>query len=112
MAKIDLKDFVKYGKLFEVYGNLLSEDRQSVMTMYFDFNMTLVEIAKEKDVSRQAVLDSIEKSCQKLESFEKVLHLVQREKQLSEKLQELKSQAEKLGQDKIAEKVGDILKEI
>ena len=47
MAKLDLGDFVKYGKLFEIYGSLLSSDSQSVMSMYFDYNMTLVEIAKE-----------------------------------------------------------------
>ena len=112
MAKIELKDFVKYGKLFEVYGKLLSEERQSVMTMYFDFNMTLVEIAKEKNVSRQAVLDSIEKSCLKLESYEKALGVCHKEEQLSLRLQTLKALATKLEQTKIAEKVDDILKEI
>ena len=56
MAKLDLGDFVKYGKLFEIYGSLLSSDRQSVMSMYFDYNMTLVEIAKEKGVSRRMCL--------------------------------------------------------
>ena len=77
MAKIELQDFVKYGKLFEVYKNLLSTDRQNTMRDYFEFNMTLAEIAKDKGVSRQAVLDTIEKSCQKLDEFENALHYVE-----------------------------------
>ncbi len=108
MSKIDLKDFVKYGKLFEVYGKLLSEDRQGVMTLYFDYNMTLAEIAKEKGVSRQAILDTIEKSCLKLENFENVLHSVEKGQQLAKKLERLK----KLSGKALEEKVEEILKEI
>ena len=89
MAKINLQDYVKYGKLFDAYEKLLSEDRQKVMSMYFEFNMTLAEIAKEKDISRQAVLDSIEKSCLKLEEYESKLHIVQKEELLETKLKEL-----------------------
>ena len=89
MSKIDLQDYIKFGKLFDAYGQLLSEDRQKVMSMYFEFNMTLAEIAKEKNISRQAVLDAIEKSCLKLEEYESKLHIVQKEELLEEKLNQL-----------------------
>jgi len=112
MAKLDLGDFVKYGKLFETYGSLLSSDRQSVMSMYFDYNMTLVEIAKEKGVSRQAVLDTIEKACSKLEAFENNLHIVEKQNGLTEKLKDLLSLASRCDDKKIAEKVEKMLKEI
>lgn len=90
MAKIDLADFVKYGKLFEVYGKLLSEDRQALMNLYFNFNMTLAEISKEKNISRQAVLDGITKSCAKLDAFEKVLNIAFKKENLQQKLTKLK----------------------
>ena len=61
MSKIDLQDFVEIGKLFEAYGSLLSQDRQKIMNSYFNFNMTLAEIEKKKAISRQAVLDAIDK---------------------------------------------------
>ena len=112
MAKLDLGDFVKYGKLFEAYGLLLSSDRQSVMSMYFDYNMTLAEIAKEKGVSRQAVLDTIEKACGKLETFENNLHIVEKQIALTENLKNLLTLANKSGDTKIAEKVEKMLKEI
>lgn len=89
MAKIELQDFVKYGKLFEVYGKLLSEDRQKIMSLYFDFNMTLAEIANEKNISRQAVLDAVDKSCHKLEEYESVLKVVEKNQILEERLRDI-----------------------
>lgn len=109
MSKIQLQDFVKYGKLFAIYGKLLSEDRQNIMTSYFEFNMTLVEIAEEKNISRQAVLDAIAKSCKKLDEFEAKLQIDKQKQMLSEELQQLK----KLANDKkIEEKVDNILRKM
>ena len=91
MARVDLQDFVKMGKLFETYGALLNEERQKIMSDYFEFNMTLAEIAESKGVSRQAILDAIEKSSQTLQAYEKII--------------------EKAPQD-IKEKINKILKEL
>lgn len=107
MAKIELQDFVKYGQLFQFYGNLLSDDRQKIMSDYFEFNMTLAEIGRDKNISRQAVLDAIEKSCQKLDEFEEKLNLLARKNQFVEQLNTLKSQACEL-----QKKVDDILRKI
>ena len=109
MAKIKLSDFIRYGELFEIYGKLLSQDRQSVMKLYFDFNMTLAEISKEKQISRQAVLDSISKSCQKLDEYEKILHLLNKKREFKEKLSNIKNQKTiKEIKQKVDEILGDI----
>lgn len=110
MAKIALQDFVKYGKLFEVYGKLLSADRQKIVSMYFEFNMTLAEIAKERNISRQAVLDAIDKSCQKLEEFEENLHFEAKSEKLAKSLEELAS--DKTCSPEVRLKVEKILKDI
>ncbi|MBP3619404.1 MAG: hypothetical protein J6J24_01950 [Clostridia bacterium] len=112
MAKIQLQDFVHYGKLFEIYGKLLSDDRQNIMTDYFQFNMTLVEIAKERNISRQAVLDAIDKSCQKLEKFEKLLQVGDKKEKLMCEVEQLLQLAKNLKQQEIIEKVEKIYKEI
>ncbi|MBP3431318.1 MAG: RNA polymerase subunit sigma-70 [Clostridia bacterium] len=108
MSKIELQDFVQFGRLFEVYGGLLSNDRQKIMTDYFQFNMTLAEIAKERSISRQAVLDAVDKSCQKLKEYEQILGVCVKTENLKQKL--MKLQAETSGE--IKEKVEEILKEI
>ena len=109
MAKIDLADFVKYGKLFEVYGKLLSEDRQALMNLYINFNMTLAEISKEKNISRQAVLDGITKSCAKLDALEEVLSIALKKENLQQKLTKLKeiSSVEEI-KIKVDEILGDL----
>jgi hypothetical protein len=110
MSKIKLQDFVRYGKLFEVYGRLLSSDRQGVMCLYFEYNMTLAEIAKEKNISRQAVLDAIDKSCQKLEEYESVLQVVQKNQTLERELSEII--ADKNCPEAVKLKVEKILKDM
>ena len=109
MAKIELQDFVKYGKLFDIYGKLLSQDRQKIVSSYFEYNMTLAEIAKEKNTSRQAVLDAIDKSCEKLLEYESVLHLYEKNQVVSQELRQL---ADSCTDDKIKEKVEEILRKI
>ena len=109
MAKIELADFVKYGKLFDIYGKLLSEERQSLMNLYFNFNMTLAEISKEKGISRQAVLDSIKKSCVKLDEFEEKLNINAKKENLEK---ELKMLTKLSSFSEISEKVEKILGEI
>lgn len=91
MAKLKLNDFVKYGKLFEEYSALLSEDRQSIMRLYFDYNMTLAEISAERGISRQAVKDAITKSCEKLDYYENNLKNCQKKEKILKKLEEIRN---------------------
>ena len=90
MAKLKLNDFVKYGKLFEEYSALLSEDRQNLMRLYFDYNMTLAEISAERGISRQAVKDAITKSCEKLDYYENSLKNCQKKEKITKKKKKIK----------------------
>ena len=90
MAKLKLNDFIRYGKLFEEYSMLLSEDRQAIMRLYFDFNMTLAEISVERGISRQAVKDAITKSCEKLDYYENNLKKKKKKEKIIKKLEEIK----------------------
>lgn len=112
MSKIELKDFVKYGELFDTYGSLLSDDRQKIMTSYFEYNMTLVEIAQERGVSRQAVLDAIDKSCEKLDLFEMKLGVVAKKVDLKNEIEALKSICKDANQTQINQKIEEILRKL
>ncbi len=128
MAKFQLQDFVQYGQMFEAYRSLLSDDRQAIMADYFEFNATLAEIAEERKISRQAVLDAIEKSCEKLQGYENALHLVANRSRITKELKDIhKISSDALAKghstenalpalettlEKISEKVENILKEI
>ena len=107
MSKIKLQDFIYFGRLFEIYKNMLNEDRQKIMESYFEYNMTLAEIAEEKKITRQAVLDSIDKSCEKLREFENKLCLLKKKENLTNLLDELAEENPLL-----KEKLENIKKEI
>lgn len=109
MSKIQLQDFVYIGKLLSTYGGMLSKDRQKIMTDYFEYNMTLAEIAQQRGVSRQAILDAIDKSCEKLKQFESSLKLCERKETLQKVLTEILSIA---NDREVKEKVEKLLKEI
>ena len=109
MAKIELKDFVNYGKLFEEYASLLSAERRQIMHLYFDLNMTLAEISKEKNISRQAVKDMITKSCEKLDYYENSLKNVQKKEKIAKKLENIKNMSDL---NEIKSKVKSLIGEI
>ena len=65
-------------KLFDAYGQLLSEGQKEIMSNYLNYDLTVSEIAENLGISRQAVMDSVNKAEKKLLSYEKKLGLVER----------------------------------
>ena len=60
-------------KLFDMYEALLTEKQVLVLNSYLNYNGSLVEIAQNLGISRQAVLDIVSRTTKRLESFEKKL---------------------------------------
>lgn len=62
--------------LYDLYGTLLTEKQQEVLTLFYDEDLSLGEIAAMWEISRQAVHDLL-KRCEKLlEHYEEKLHLL------------------------------------
>ena len=64
--------------LFDFYGNLLTDNQKSILNLYCNYDLSLGEISERKDISRQAVYDTISRSEKKLKNFEKKLKLVEK----------------------------------
>ena len=62
----------------DFYGNLLTKKQREIMTLYYDLDISLSEIASEVKTSRQAVYDAIKVSENLMKSFEEKLGLVRR----------------------------------
>lgn len=71
-----LDESVKLCLLNDFYGSLLTENQQKVLDGYLNFNMPLVEISQNMNISRQAVLDTIKKATSKLEMLESKLGML------------------------------------
>ena len=89
MDKKDLKNRNEIILLIDIYGDLLTEKQKSILEMYFFDDLSLVEISKINNSSRQSILYSINKSIDQLESFESKIRILEKDKEFKEKKQEL-----------------------
>ncbi|MCX5775878.1 MAG: DNA-binding protein [Firmicutes bacterium] len=86
----NLKAFEKVNDLFAKYGTLLTEAQQEIMKNYYEFNLSLSEIAENLKISRTAVSDSLKTSLAKLDKLESELHLVALDQKVSALIAKIK----------------------
>lgn len=64
-------------RLWDIYRGLLTSTQQEICDLYFNFDLTLSEIAEEKGISRQAVSECLKTCKQQLEEYEDKLHFAE-----------------------------------
>ena len=74
---MDVKKVVRVGKLFSFYGSLLTDKQQEFVELYYYHDLSLGEIANEKEISRQAVFDNLKRSEEALEKYEDELGMTE-----------------------------------
>lgn len=82
-----LKQRVRLGRLFDAYGDLLTEKQQKCMELYFCDDLSLGEIADDLEVSRQAIHDLIKRVEKTLERYENKLELLAQEEKVKRKIE-------------------------
>ena len=68
-----MKDDVQFLRLWDLYSPLLTPTQREITDLYFNFDLSLGEIAEQKGVSRQSVSDCLNKSRKQLEKYEQRL---------------------------------------
>lgn len=94
---------VRMNMLFDFYGPLLTDKQREYVSQYYDEDYSLSEIASESKVSRQSVYDTIKRTEQILESYEKKLQLYakfERRQQVLNELEQLCATCEQSAQIK------------
>ena len=86
MNNIDNQKRFYINKLYEIYGLLLTEKQQQMFEDYYQYDLSLQEIATNYNVSRSAVLDALQKSVSKLEEYESKLHFLDKKHEIDEVL--------------------------
>lgn len=81
-------------RLCDAYGSLLTEHMRSVVRDYFDYDLSLAEIAENYGVTRQAALCTVRQAEAKLRDYEDRMGLVQKADRLSSSLEELSREIE------------------
>jgi len=89
MDKKDLKNRNEIILLIDIYGELLTEKQRKILELYFFDDFALVDIASINKSSRQSILYSINKSIEQLYSFEEKLKVLERDRELDNKKDQL-----------------------
>ncbi len=70
-----MKEFIYYNELFDCYKNLLTEKEKEYFEEYYNEDLSYGEIAENKKVSRSAIQKMVKTVLEKLDDYEKKLHL-------------------------------------
>ena len=71
MPKLD--ETIRYSELLTLYQSLLSETQRDILDEYYSYNLSISEIAENRNISRAAVEDAIKKGKRKLDEYESKL---------------------------------------
>ena len=82
-----MEEFVYYNDLFDIYGELLTDKEQEAFRDYYQEDLSLSEIADNKNISRSAVQKMVKTVLEKLNYYEEKLHVLQNNKKLRNILQ-------------------------
>ena len=68
-----MKDDLHFLRLWDLYSPLLTATQREITDLYFNYDLSLAEIAEQKGVSRQSVSDCLQKCRKQLEMYEEKL---------------------------------------
>ena len=107
---------VEISMLCQVYGKLLTKNQLIILEDYYNKDLSLSEIAENKNITRQAVRDIIKKGEKRLFELEGKLGVMKRmlkqQDQISDILCELKKIKQKTSDKQVAEILSHIKKEL
>ena len=75
-----MENFVYYNDLFDIYNQLLTDNERSTFQEYYQEDLSLSEIAEDKDISRSAVQKTIKGVQEKLDKYESILKIYEKNK--------------------------------
>lgn len=87
---------IRYTLLLDYYGALLPAKQQELAKLYHYDDLSLSEIADTLGITRQGVLDGLERAEKKLRSYDEALGLIERDRELAKSASQIKRCAEEL----------------
>ncbi|MCD7949054.1 MAG: YlxM family DNA-binding protein [Erysipelotrichaceae bacterium] len=77
--------------LMDCYEELLTKKQRQYLSLYYQEDLSLSEIAEELNVSRNAVFDNLKRAVHSLENYEEKLHLLKKHKQRLELIERIEN---------------------
>lgn len=101
---MELKEILEVSILLDYYKNLLSDKQKEYLLEHFEEDLSLSEIGKKHNISRQAAYDNIKRGIKTLREYEEKIGFYKRDTELLSELEELKENFTKGKLEKIIEK--------
>lgn len=102
--------------LCQIYGKLLTERQLAIMEDYYNNDLSLSEIAENRNITRQAVRDNLIKAEKKLMEFEEKLGLMDKmfnqEQKLARVLRDINNIKNKLADEEDKKVLENVKKQI
>ena len=86
-----MKDDLHFLQLWDTYSPLLTQTQREIADLYFNYDLSLGEIAEQKGVSQQSISDCLQKCRKQLEKYEEKLGLVQTVSALQAEIERLQA---------------------
>lgn len=96
---------LKYVELFELYQGLLTDRQRELFSSHYYFDLSLAEIAEPDGNTRQNVYAAVKKVKAKLDEYESILHLNEKNQKLTD-VAALLNETDKEAAIKIMEIIG------
>ena len=90
-----MKDDLRFLSLLDLYSPLLTPTQREITDLYFNYDLSLGEIAEQKGVSRQSVSDCLQKCRKQLETYETKLGFNKTVDALNAEIKTLRERLEK-----------------
>jgi predicted DNA-binding protein YlxM (UPF0122 family) len=94
-----LEKNVEISLLYDFYGQLLSAQQQKAVSLYYNDDLSLSEIALELNITRQGVRDSVKRAETQLYLYESKLGLMERFGKVERGLHEIERLAAELKEE-------------
>ena len=88
-----LEKALRYTSLYSIYKSQLSTSQQEILNDYFFLDLSISEIAENRNTSRAAVEDALSKGINKLDDLENNLKILEKNKMIVEKLEKIKAKS-------------------
>lgn len=96
-------------RLFDIYGNLLSNRQYEVIDKILNCDISTSELAELEGESRQSIHDAINKAQKQLYTFEEKCNILKKYEEISEKLRFFKENLKTLDTEQLSHQIDVII---
>ena len=82
-----MEEYVYYNNLFDIYSPLLTLKENLIFKDYYQEDLSLSEIAENRNITRSAVQKTVKTVLSKLEKYENILNIYKKNVSLKEILE-------------------------